>query len=103
MTISAQQRTGFHSVLSASGRSQEIPESADVYGWLVGSWKLDVYDYQPDGTVRRSNGEVHFARVLEGFGGGDRPALFQSRDANARSRKFELSPVTLQWHRWPAQ
>jgi hypothetical protein len=66
VTLSAQQRTDFHSVLSAAGRSQEIPESADVYGWLVGSWELDVHDYLPDGTVRRSNGEVHFAWVLEG-------------------------------------
>jgi hypothetical protein len=45
VTLSAQQRTDFHSVLSASGRSQEIPESADVYGWLVGSWELEVHDY----------------------------------------------------------
>jgi hypothetical protein len=66
VTLSAQQRIAFHSVLSASGRSQEIPECADIYGWLVGSWELDVYDYQPDGTVRKSNGEVHFAWVLEG-------------------------------------
>jgi len=66
VALSAQQWIGFHSVLSASGRSKEIPESADAYGWLVGSWELDVYDYQPDGTVRKSNGEVHFAWVLEG-------------------------------------
>jgi len=66
MTLSEKQRTGFNSVLSAPGRSQEIPESADVYGWLVGSWELDVHDYQPDGTIRKSTGEVHFAWVLEG-------------------------------------
>jgi len=66
MTLSTQQKTGFQFVLSAPGRSQEIPESADLYGWLVGGWELDVSDYQPDGTVRKSNGEVHFAWVLEG-------------------------------------
>jgi len=52
--------------LLTSQRSPEISETDDVYGWLVGSWNLDVCDYQPDGTVRKSNGEVHFAWVLEG-------------------------------------
>jgi hypothetical protein len=50
----------------APGRSPEIPESADAYGWLVGSWELDVYDYNIDSAVRRSKGEVHFGWVLEG-------------------------------------
>ena len=26
--------------IQAAGRSPEIPESADVYGWLIGSWEL---------------------------------------------------------------
>lgn len=34
-------REGFHEVLGAPGRSAEIKESQDVYGWLVGSWELD--------------------------------------------------------------
>lgn len=56
----------FLSALSAPGRSIEIPESADAYGWLVGDWELEVFDYRDDGSVRRSNGEVHFGWVLEG-------------------------------------
>src|SRR5207245_9026670 len=28
--------------LGAPGRSPEIPEPADAYSWLVGSWELDV-------------------------------------------------------------
>jgi hypothetical protein len=32
-------------VLVADGRAPEIPEAADTYGWLVGSWELDVYRY----------------------------------------------------------
>jgi hypothetical protein len=36
----------FVSSLVASGRSPEIPESEDVYGWLVGSWELDVIHYK---------------------------------------------------------
>ena len=35
----------FTDVLRASGRSPEIPEAADAYGWLVGSWELDCRRY----------------------------------------------------------
>jgi hypothetical protein len=31
--------------LATAGRAPEIPESADAYGWLVGSWELDVFHY----------------------------------------------------------
>ena len=55
-----------HAALAASGRSHEIPESADVYGWLIGSWELDVVGYDDEGNVTRSIGEAHFAWVLEG-------------------------------------
>jgi hypothetical protein len=49
------------------GRSPEIPESADAYGWLIGSWELDVHRYGGiDVAARGLKGEVHFAWVLEG-------------------------------------
>jgi hypothetical protein len=32
--------------LAASRRSPEIPDSADLYGWLCGSWELDVLNYR---------------------------------------------------------
>jgi hypothetical protein len=38
----------------------------DPYGWLVGSWDLDVTGYRDDGSIRRRPGEWHFGRVLEG-------------------------------------
>src|SRR5215471_5516420 len=38
----------FFRALAASGRAPEIPESADLYGWLVGSWELDVLRYRVD-------------------------------------------------------
>lgn len=54
-------------VLSPSGRSPEIPESLDVYGWLIGSWELDVYHYKAiDVSALGIKGEVHFGWVLEG-------------------------------------
>lgn len=38
----------------------------DLYGWLIGSWDLDVTEFQQDGSTRRRRGEWHFAWVLEG-------------------------------------
>ena len=66
MTASAERSRDFRSVLQAPGRSHEVPESEDVYGWLIGGWEFDVFDHLDDGTVRQSNGEAHFAWVLEG-------------------------------------
>ena len=62
----AGEKSGFEAALTASGRSPEIPESADVYGWLIGSWELDVRYYQVDVSASGIKGEVHFGWVLEG-------------------------------------
>lgn len=56
----------FHAALAAPGRAPEIPEAADAYGWLIGSWELDVYDHQAETGPRRAEGEVHFGWTLEG-------------------------------------
>jgi uncharacterized damage-inducible protein DinB len=53
-------------VLAAPGRSPEIPESHDAYGWLVGSWDLDVLHYVTDVRGRGLTAEAHFSWVLEG-------------------------------------
>jgi hypothetical protein len=54
-------------VLAASGRSPEIPEASDAYGWLIGSWELDVCHYWGvDVAARGIKGEAHFGWVLEG-------------------------------------
>ncbi|HEY8993471.1 MAG TPA: hypothetical protein VIM71_02200 [Lacunisphaera sp.] len=54
-------------VLVSPGRAPEISEADDAYGWLVGSWELDVIHY---GGRNVSNqllkGEAHFSWVLEG-------------------------------------
>jgi len=57
----------FHDALAAPERSPEIAAADDVYGWLVGSWKLDVRHYwgidvSDEGIV----GEVHAGWTLEG-------------------------------------
>lgn len=56
----------YPSALAATSRSPEIPESADAYGWLVGSWELDVRHYWVDVSERGIKGEAHFGWVLEG-------------------------------------
>ena len=55
-----------HAALAAAGRSPEIPEGQDAYGWLIGSWEMDVVAYDDDGNVIHSTGEAHFAWILEG-------------------------------------
>ena len=67
MTTNVEQEMAFYSLLAAATRSVEIPESADVYGWLCGSWDLEVLHYRGINVAARGlTGEVHAARVLEG-------------------------------------
>lgn len=56
----------FPAALTAAGRSPEIPEASDVYGWLIGSWDLEVLRYGVDVSAQQLRAEVHFAWVLEG-------------------------------------
>jgi hypothetical protein len=68
-TTQAQQTANdnFVRLLPASGRSLEIPESANAYGWLVGSWELEVLHYRGiDLSSHNIKGEAHFGWVLEG-------------------------------------
>jgi len=61
------EKSGLVSVLAAVGRSTEIPEADDAYGWLIGSWELEVLWYAGvDVADRHIKGEVHFGWVLEG-------------------------------------
>jgi hypothetical protein len=64
--IEAGEKGDVHAALAAPGRSSEIPESADAYGWLIGSWELDVRHYVADVAALHMTGEVHFGWVLEG-------------------------------------
>jgi hypothetical protein len=65
-TLERRSGKDFLTVLSAPGRSPEMPETSDVYGWLIGGWELEVFDYRDDGSVRRGNGQLHVSWVLEG-------------------------------------
>lgn len=57
----------FTALLAAPGRSVEISEAEDVYGWLVGSWQLQVIHYATaDVSSQHITGEAHFSWALEG-------------------------------------
>jgi hypothetical protein len=57
----------FTSLLTARGLAPEIPAGADLYGFLCGSWDLDVRRYRAiDVSGTGLKGEVHAARALEG-------------------------------------
>jgi hypothetical protein len=67
VTTETGDKSALHAVLVASGRSSDIPEWADAYGWLIGSWELDVRHYWGiDVSSRGIKGEAHFGWVLEG-------------------------------------
>jgi hypothetical protein len=66
-SLAVEKSTTFHAVLAATARAPEIPEADDAYGWLVGSWELDVLHYWGlDVSSRGIKGEVHAGWVLQG-------------------------------------
>jgi hypothetical protein len=73
-------------LLPASQRSPEIPESADTYGWLIGSWELDVVHYRGVNLSSKGiKGEAHFGWVLEGRAVQDVWIMPRSSERNAES------------------
>jgi hypothetical protein len=52
--------------LHADGPAADRAAQMALYGWLVGSWDLDVIEYRDDGSTRRRPGEWHFGWALEG-------------------------------------
>lgn len=55
------------SALATASRAAEIEQADDVYGWLVGSWSLQVLHYRGfDLRDERLSGEVHAGWTLEG-------------------------------------
>ncbi|AJZ58468.1 hypothetical protein OI25_188 [Paraburkholderia fungorum] len=57
---------GFHAALSAPARAAGIDAADDLYGWLTGSWDMDVLHYRVDLRQAPRRGEIHFGWVLEG-------------------------------------
>ena len=86
MGATTTQQETFYTVLSATRRSPEIAESDDVYGWLVGSWELEVLRYRAiDVSASGLSGEMHAGWVLEGRG---------VQDVWIMPRRSERTPAT---------
>jgi hypothetical protein len=56
----------FVEALRAEGPVPERARRMGLYEPLLGSWDVDVVDYEADGSRRTARGEWHFAWVLEG-------------------------------------
>jgi hypothetical protein len=56
----------FIDVLHADGPAEDRTDKLALYGWLVGSWDMDVAAYEPDGTKHSGRGEIHAGWVLQG-------------------------------------
>ena len=55
--------SSFLDVLHANGPAAERAGKMDLYGWLVGFWKLDVTEFREDGSNRRRPGVTGSARM----------------------------------------
>ena len=57
------------SLIDALHTNRPAPDRADkleLYGRFIGRWEMDAAFHLGDGSVRRSQGEIHFGWVLEG-------------------------------------
>jgi hypothetical protein len=58
--------SAFAEALVAPGPAPDRTDNMGLYGWLIGSWRLDVTEFSADGSTRVRTGEWHFDWVLEG-------------------------------------
>jgi hypothetical protein len=56
----------FFDVLRADGPASDCAAKMRLYGWLIGSWRMDAVVHGDDGTQHKGVGEIHFGWVLEG-------------------------------------
>lgn len=59
-------RTAFLEALCSEGPAPDRVEKLKLYGWLIGSWKMDANTFTADGTQHTGFGKIHFAWALEG-------------------------------------
>ncbi len=58
--------TPFVDALCSGGPAADQKDKMTLSNSLLGDWDVEVFDYAPDGTRQRSNGEWHFSWVLDG-------------------------------------
>jgi len=56
----------FFNALRAEGPAPDRAANMQLYGWLIGSWRMDAVVHADDGTQHKAAGEIHFGWVLEG-------------------------------------
>lgn len=56
----------FRSLLHADGPDPAFSNKLALYGWLVGSWDMDVVRHDPTGSISKGRGEMHAGWVLGG-------------------------------------
>jgi hypothetical protein len=61
----ARQKESFASSLISDKASDELAKN-NVYDWLIGGWDVEAVDYLENKEIIKSQGEWHFAYVLEG-------------------------------------
>ena len=81
-------RNAFLESLSSAARSPAIPPTDDLYGFLIGSWELDLTAYDDGGNVTRSTGEAHCGWVLQGLAVQDVFINPRRTDRGPQSPKF---------------
>jgi hypothetical protein len=58
--------SAFITALCAAGPAPDRAEKLQLYGWLIGSWRMAATIFAADGTKHLGRGEIHFAWALEG-------------------------------------
>ena len=56
----------FIEALHSDGPAADRADKMQLYGRFVGDWEMDFVYYQPDGTTRKGQGEIHFGWALQG-------------------------------------
>jgi hypothetical protein len=59
-------RSAFITALCCDGPAPDRAEKLNLYGWLIGSWRMEASIFTADGTKHTGHGEIHFAWALEG-------------------------------------
>src|SRR5688572_30830168 len=81
----------FLKILPSAGRSAAISAADDLYGWLIGSWELEVTAYDDNGKVTHSTGEAHFAWILQGLA---------VQDVFINPRRADRGPASPEFANW---
>jgi hypothetical protein len=66
VTIHMIAEKNFRSLLHADGPDPALADKLKLYGWLVGSWTMDVILHDPHGNRSTGAGEIHVGWVLGG-------------------------------------